>query len=171
MMSDNNMKVAIATASAEKIAGVKDAIFRFFNLKESAIDCYSKSIASGVSAQPFGDETYQGALNRVNKAKKEFPEMDYYISCEAGIENAFGQYFNVHVVCIYEAKSKTFFWGKSAGWSISAKDIEIIRNNNLDSYLRGKGLTCIEELLGSCNSRRAAVAQATELALASGKLL
>ena len=164
-------KVASATSSPDKIAGVKEAISRFFNMKEAEIEFYSRSIESGVSEQPFGDETYQGALNRVNGVKKEFPEMDFYIGCEAGIENAFDQYFNVQVVCIFEAKSQIFFWGKSAGWSIPSEDIEIIRKNNLDTYLRRKGITSIEELLGTSNSRRSAVAQATELALASGKLL
>ena len=76
----------------------------------------------------------------------------------------------MQVVCILETKSKTFYWGKSSGWSIPAEDIEIIRKKNLDIYLREKGITTIEELLGSSNSRSAAVAQATELALASGKL-
>lgn len=164
------LKVAIATSSQEKISGVKDAISRFFCVKESEIEFYSKSIESMVSEQPFGNETYEGALNRVNGARKEFPEMDFYISCEAGIENAFDQYFNVQVVCIFETKSQSFFWGKSAGWSIPSEDIELIRQNNLDTYLRGKGITSIEELLGTSHSRRAAVAQAAELALASGKL-
>lgn len=164
------MKVAIATSSSEKITGVKEAISRFLHVKESEIEFYSKSIKSGVSEQPFGDETYQGALNRINGARKEFPEMDFYISCEAGIEKAFGQYFNVQVVCIFETKSERLFWGKSAGWSIPTEDIEKIRNNNLDSYLRGKGVNSIEELLGTSHSRRAAVAQAAELALTSGKL-
>lgn len=164
------LKIAIATSSLEKIDGVKEAISRFFSVKESEVEFYSKSIESGVSEQPFGDETYEGALNRVNGIKKEFPGMDFYISCEAGIESAFDQYFNVQVVCIFETKSQMFFWGKSAGWSIPSKDIGVIRKNTLDRYLREKGISSIEELLGTSHSRRAAVAEATELALASGKL-
>lgn len=164
------IKVAIATTSTEKNAGVKEAFLRFFDVKDSEIEFYSRAIQSGVSEQPFGDETYKGALNRVNVIKNDFLEMDYYISCEAGIEKAFDQYFNVQVVCIFETKSQSFFWGKSAGWSIPEEAIDIIKRDNLDTYLRTKGLTCIEELLGQSNSRRLAVAQATELALASGKL-
>lgn len=164
-------KVAIATKSTEKIEGVKEAFFRFFDMKENEIDFYSKSIDSGVSEQPFGEETYKGALNRVENVRKEFPEMDFYISCEAGIEEAFGQYFNVQVVCIFDSTLRMFFWGKSFGWSIPSDDIEEIKKDNLDKYLRRKGLTCIEELLGTLYSRRIAVAQATELALLSGKLL
>ena len=49
-------------------------------------------------------------------------------------------------------------------------DIEIIKRVTLDTYLREKGITSIEELLGTSNSRSSAVAQATELALASGRL-
>ena len=165
------MKVAIATKSAEKISGIKKAICRFLNLKEYEIKFYSKSIASGVSEQPFGDETYAGALNRVEGIKKEFPEMDFYVSCEAGIEKIFNQYFNVQVVCIFEMKFQRLLWGKSAGWAIPSEDMEIIKKDTLDSYLRGKGISSIEELLGPANSRRTFVAQATELALASRKLL
>lgn len=165
-----NIQVAIATSSLEKIAGTIEAISRFFEIKESDIECCCQAVESQVAQQPFGDETYQGALNRLENIKKVFPKMDYYISCEAGIESAFGQYFNVQVVCIFEVKSQKTLWGKSAGWAIPSEDIEIIRNNNLDSYLRGKGISCIEELLGTSHSRRAAVAQATELALASGRL-
>lgn len=164
------LRVAIATTSAEKVKGIKEGISRFCNLKQSEIELYSKTIESGVPRQPFKDETYQGALNRVNSIKKEFPEMDLYISCEAGIESTFGQYFNVQVVCIFENKSQKYFWGKSAGWSIPNGDIETIKNTTLDSYLRGKGIASIEELLGTSNSRSSAVAQATELALASGRL-
>ena len=162
------IKVAIATKSPDKVSGIKDAISRLFCMKESEIHFYSTSTDSGVSEQPFGDETYVGALNRINSVKKEFPGMDFYISCEAGIECAFSQYFNVQVVCI-ENNSK-IFWGKSSGWAIPSEDIEKIRKNNLDIYLREKGISSIEELLGSSHSRSAAVAQATELALASGKL-
>ena len=164
------INVAIATKSPDKIEGIKDAFFRFFNIEETDINFYPNSISSGVSEQPFGEETYVGALNRVQDIRRELPNMDFYISCEAGIENAFDQYFNVQVVCIMEAKSLKIAWGKSAGWTIPSKDIEIIRNNNLDTYLRGKGINSIEELLGKDYSRRSAVAQATELALASRRL-
>ncbi len=164
------LKVAIATRSSEKIDGIKKAFSRFFNLKESEIEFYSMSISSGVPSQPFEDETYQGALNRVTSIREKFPEMDLYVSCEAGIESSFGQYFNVQAVCIFDNKSKKYFWGKSSGWSIPSEDIEIIKRNTLDTYLREKGISCIEELLGTSNSRSSAVAQATELALASGKL-
>lgn len=162
------LKVAIATKSREKIEGVERAISEFFHTKEIGI--YSQSVDSGVPEQPFEEQTYQGALQRINNLKQEVSDMDFYISCEAGIESAFGQYFNVQVVCIFDAKSQKLYWGKSAGWSIPSEDIEEIRKTNLDKYLRERGIGSIDELLGENNSRRDAVAQATELALASGRL-
>ena len=164
------LSVAIATSSSDKIEGVRSAISRFFFLEESEMEVSSKAVDSGVSEQPFGDETYEGALNRVNNIRQEFPKKDFYISCEAGIENAFGQYFNVQVVCIYDSKSERFFWGKSAGWSIPNDDIEEIRQTNLDVYLRKKGISSIDELLGATHSRSEAISEAVELALASRRL-
>ncbi len=44
--------------------------------------------ASQVSEQPIGDaETLLGAINRVKNAKMAFPEADYWIGIEGGIEN------------------------------------------------------------------------------------
>lgn len=164
------LSVAIATSSSDKIEGIRSAISRFFSLEESEIEVFPKAVDSGISEQPFGDETYEGAQNRVNNIRKEFPQKDLYISCEAGIENAFGQYFNVQVVCIYESESEKFFWGKSAGWSIPKDDIEEIRQTNLDVYLRKKGISSIDELLGANHSRSESISEAVELALASGRL-
>ena len=53
------LKVAIATTSPEKIAGVKMAVLRFFNLEEPEVEFNCMSTNSGVSDQPFGDETYE----------------------------------------------------------------------------------------------------------------
>ena len=165
------LKVAIATASHEKIDGIIKAISRFYNLELPEIEICYTSVESGVPSQPFNEETYEGALNRVNNIRKEFKEMDLYNSCEAGIESiSFKQYFNVQVICIFEKKSQMYLWGKSAGWLIPSSDIEIIKATTLDSYLRRKGINSIEELLGTSNSRASAIAQATELALASGRL-
>ena len=161
------MNVAIATNTTQKIAGIKEAMCRFF---DTEIKFVSMSAESGVSNQPFEEEIYIGAFNRIQYIKLKIPNMDFYVSCEAGIEKAFGQYFNVQVVCIYESKTKKFLWGKSSGWMIPSEDIKTIKEKTLDKYLIGKGISTIEELLGTNNSRKAAVAQATELALASKKL-
>lgn len=45
------------------------------------------SVPSGVSDQPMNDEeTYQGALNRVENASKAYPDADFCVGIEGGIE-------------------------------------------------------------------------------------
>ena len=165
------LKVAIATSSSEKINGIIEAISRTFNIEKSEIEFYFKATESGVPEQPMREETYIGAFNRVEKIQSDFPQMDFYISCEAGIENVLDLYFNVQVVCIFDTKLKKCLWGKSSGWLIPTEDIEKIKNHTLDSYLRGKGINSIEELLGTSHSRKISVMQATELALAYRNLM
>ena len=166
------MKVAIATTSSEKVRGITRGFSKIYQLEETEIEIIFQKSLSNVSEQPFDAETYVGAKNRVDNLMNALTgqEYDFYVSCEAGIENFGDIFFNVQVVCIYEVKSQRYLFGKSSGWQIPSIDISEIKENNLDSYLRKKGITCIEELLGPEFSRNQAVSQATELALVSTRL-
>ncbi len=164
------MKLKIATNSTKKLCGITNAFSRFFGIQETEIEVSHQSVDSGVPNQPFNEETYQGALNRVQALlnSEDSCNYDYYVACEAGIEKFMGLYFNVQVVCIYEKKTNKFFYGKSSGWQIPSEAIEIIKQTNLDDYLKNNGITEIRQLLG--NSRAELVSQATQVALASAKL-
>lgn len=69
--------------------------------------------------------------------------------------------------CIFNKKTQSYLWGKSAGWQIPSSDIEEIKTTNLDAYLKRKGITSIEKLLGPDYSRTQSITVATELALSS----
>lgn len=161
------MKVAIATASSEKIEGILMGFSRFFQIENSNISVFYRKMDSGVSKQPFDAETYAGARNRVDRIRNIEQKYDYYVSCEAGIESYADLFFNVQVICIYEEKTGKYLFGKSAGWQVPTKDIQKIKENTIDHYLREKGFKSSEELLGLQNSRKEAIANATELALVS----
>lgn len=162
--------IAIATNSIDKINGVKTSFSRFFRIKETEIKIFHKSVDSGVAEQPFNEETYLGAMNRV-KSIMNSKNADFYVSCEAGIEGFLDNYMNVQVVCIFDKKSQRYAFGKSAGWQIPLNDIEIIKNSNIDTYLKNKGIMSSEELLGPEYSRAKCVAQATKFALSTLKFL
>lgn len=52
---------------------------------ETAYEVEGVSVPSGVSDQPIGDaETYQGAYNRVQNARKQHPEADFWVGIEGG---------------------------------------------------------------------------------------
>lgn len=164
------MKVEIATASHEKILGIKTAISRFFKIQESEIEIHYQGVKSRVSKQPFEEEIYRGALNRVNTIRNIERDADLYIGCEAGIEVFMRNFFNVQVICIFDKKNHRYLWGKSAGWQIPNRDIWMVKKYGINEYLRKNGIRKTNKLLGENYSRAELVAQATEMALASAKL-
>lgn len=158
------MIIAIATNSMDKIDGITMAFKRFFQIGDAELGVVHCSVDSDVPEQPFNDETYLGAVNRVNYL---IPSIyaDYYVSCEAGIECFLDNYFNVQVICIYDNKNKKYYYGKSSGWQVPTTDITEVKSIGLDKYLRNKGYTCLEDVLGLDYSRAYTIMQATEHAL------
>lgn len=50
---------------------------------ETVVRAKGISVASGVSDQPSTDnETFQGAYNRVQNVRKEYPEADFWVGIE-----------------------------------------------------------------------------------------
>ncbi len=79
------MKIAVSSKNPVKIEAVGLAFKKIFPERE--IEILSASVKSGVSNQPMSDkETLQGAVNRVNEIYKLFPEVDYAVGIEGGIE-------------------------------------------------------------------------------------
>lgn len=163
------MRIAIATTSREKIQGITNGFKNFFG---KDIEVIFQKTESGVPEQPFNAETYTGARNRVDNFKSfSSGEYEFIVSCEAGIEEFSDLYFNVQVICVFDVKKQCYYYGKSMGWQIPSDDIKVIKESNLDIYLKNKGFFSIEELLGFDNTRNEAISQATYLALASTRLL
>lgn len=165
------LHIGIATTSESKIEGIISAYEHFF--PEYKIIVHPKKTESGVSKQPFGKETYIGATNRIMNLmhilKEENIFADYYVSCEAGIDdNISGLYFSEQVACIYNSKTKKSFLGKSSSWSIPKEDIPEIINTNLDKYLRNRGCTGLQDVgNGKYITRSMAVEEGVKGALAS----
>ena len=80
------MRVGIATDSAEKIRGIKSAFSRFFKIDDTEIEFFHQKVNSGVSKQPFNEETYEGAFNRVNTLieKSESSNKYFWASKDGG---------------------------------------------------------------------------------------
>lgn len=166
------LHVGIATTSEAKINGIKAAFEHFF--PEIKIEVHAKKTKSGVDEQPFGKETSKGALNRLSNLRdilnNENISVDYYVSCEAGIDNESipGEYFSEQVICIYSKEVRKSFFGKSSSWSISSEDIQEIINTDLDQYLRKRGCTGLQDVgNGKYITRSTAVEEGVKAALAS----
>ncbi len=79
------MKIAVSSKNPVKIEAVRLAFKKIFPERE--IEILSAGVKSGVSNQPMSDkETLQGAVNRANEIYKLFPEADYSVGIEGGVE-------------------------------------------------------------------------------------
>lgn len=77
--------VIIASKNPVKIEAVKIAFEKMF-LQEK-FEFIGESIPSDVNAQPMSnEETLQGAMNRANNAQTKFPEADFWVGLEGGLE-------------------------------------------------------------------------------------
>ena len=180
------MTIVIATESDAKIEGIKNAICKFYPNEEYDLKIYSGKTESGVDDQPFGNDTAQGAINRITNAMEKYKValneqnilVDYYISCEAGIDDTnriqIGDtdetlYASEQVVCIYKPSSDIYSFGKSSAWFLPKEVIDEIRKSNLDIYLRSLGCTGLQDIGNASNyiTRSEAIEQATASALAS----
>jgi inosine/xanthosine triphosphatase len=78
------------------------------------------NVGSGVAAQPVGDaQTFQGALNRAQNSKIVFPEADYWVGIEGGVDDFQGEMLAFAWVVIIDkngkigkAKTSAFFLPK-----------------------------------------------------------
>lgn len=76
--------IVIASTNPVKIRAAKQGFARMFPHIELKV--VSVSVESGVANQPQSDqETFTGALNRVNNARLVYPDADYWIGIEGGV--------------------------------------------------------------------------------------
>lgn len=84
------MKVIVTSHNPVKIGAVKEAFLSRFPLDE--IQLIPVDVKSGVPVQPMSDQvTRQGARNRVNNAKTKYPDAEYWVGLEGGLDFFDGQ--------------------------------------------------------------------------------
>ncbi|MFZ1360688.1 MAG: inosine/xanthosine triphosphatase [Candidatus Saccharimonadales bacterium] len=80
------MKIIVASKNPIKIAAVRSGFENLFPEFES-IDIEGVSVPSGVRDQPMTfEETLEGAKNRVVNAKADFPDADFWVGLEGGVD-------------------------------------------------------------------------------------
>lgn len=77
------MKIIVASKNPVKINAVKEGFASYFE----KFDIESCTVSSGVADQPMSDaETRRGARNRASGAKEVYPQADFWIGIEGGVE-------------------------------------------------------------------------------------
>jgi inosine/xanthosine triphosphatase len=93
------IRIAVGSTNDVKINAAKKAFERALR-----VECIASGfdVDSGVKAQPIGDETVRGAINRAKAALEKSPEAEFGVGIEAGLFwNEFSkQYFDVQYCAI-----------------------------------------------------------------------
>lgn len=77
--------VIVGSRNPVKISCTESGFHQMF---ESAFLVEGLNISSDVGAQPIGDQkTFTGALNRAKNSKAIFPEADFWVGIEGGVED------------------------------------------------------------------------------------
>ncbi|MDA7501753.1 inosine/xanthosine triphosphatase [Chitinophagales bacterium] len=77
--------IYVASKNPVKIEATKSAFEKVFPKED--FQCIGVSINSEVSDQPSSsEETYKGALNRAQGAKNKYPDGNFWVGIEGGIE-------------------------------------------------------------------------------------
>jgi inosine/xanthosine triphosphatase len=99
------MKIIVASKNPVKANAVKKGFERIFPGIEYRVE--GVSVPSLVNDQPMSDgETLEGAENRATNAKSTFPEADFWIGIEGGVEKVGEDMVAFAWVVIQSAKGK-----------------------------------------------------------------
>ena len=125
----------MATKNPGKIQGAKEAFEKYFN----DVEIEGISVESNVSNQPFNEEIFEGAKNRVKNlkeyAKENNIQADFYIASEAGIQNLLSEeWIDINAVVI-EDKNGFQSVGMSQGFQIPNKYIKDIKETELGQVM------------------------------------
>lgn len=156
--------VKVASTNPFKAEGIEKAFSHYF--KDVQIEAIQ--IESGVGEQPIEEYVFLGAERRLKNLRiaSKNQEYDYLVSCEAGLINQYGQWFNIQVVMIEEKSGKQSM-GLSPAYPIPLKYVEEIIETDfstvLDKLFEGKGGTRV--LTKNVVTRVDLVSNATVMAL------
>ncbi len=101
--------VIVASQNPVKIEVAKRAFAALF--PETEFEFISTDSPSGVSDQPYGDDTYLGASNRLTHIHTVHPDADYWISQEGGIYTDGTEHWNQAWILVKDRDGNV---GKSA---------------------------------------------------------
>jgi inosine/xanthosine triphosphatase len=78
-------RIVIASTNPVKLNAAKKAFFQL--IPDATFEWQPLEVPSGVSHQPISDtETRMGACNRVKEIRNLYPEADYWVGIEGGVD-------------------------------------------------------------------------------------
>ena len=132
------MKIAVGTTNPVKVTAVRNVFGRLYD--NVTVD--GRKVGSGVPDQPFGSETYQGAINRARNAYRT-GEYDYGVGIEAGLSDVEGYVLDIQFCAIVDHETTTIGCGSGFQYP-PAVLAEVLAGREVGDVM--SELTGIEEL-------------------------
>ncbi|MBN1971102.1 MAG: inosine/xanthosine triphosphatase [Candidatus Delongbacteria bacterium] len=138
------MKIIVSSKNPVKINATLNGFMEVF--PKEVFEIEGVSVPSDVSDQPMNEEeTYQGALNRAGNAYKDFPEADYWVGIEGGIEKKNSEMMTF--AWVYIKSKKLEGKGRSASFFLPPEIVSLIN--------QGKELGDADDIVfGKSNSKQ-----------------
>jgi inosine/xanthosine triphosphatase len=135
-----SLTIHVGSVNEAKLLAVRQSAALMF--PEMAINVCGEKAASLVSAQPMSDpETIQGAMNRAREVKTLYPDSDFWVGIEGGVEKLQDTYFESGWVVVLKKNNPQVGYGSSGRYEVSHKMVEMIKT--------GKELgDVIDEIMG-----------------------
>lgn len=138
------MKIIVSSKNPVKVNATLEGFQKVF--QKQTFEVEGVSVQSDVSDQPMSEEeTFNGALNRAENACKDFPDADFWVGIEGGIEKKGSEMMTFAWVYI---KSKELVGkGRSASFFLPPKIVSLINE--------GKELGDADDIVfGKSNSKQ-----------------
>ncbi|MDP3726636.1 MAG: inosine/xanthosine triphosphatase [bacterium] len=142
----NTQKIIVASKNPVKINAALSGFQKMF--PDHTFDIEGVSVASGVSNQPQSDaETLQGAHQRVEHARIQYPNADFWVGIEGGIEHK-NKEMEAFAWIVVHAKEGGASKGRTGTFFLPPRVAELI--------LEGKELGEADDIVfGTTNSKQA----------------
>src|SRR3989344_7124426 len=111
------MLVLVGSKNPVKIESVKEAFAKYF----ASVEVIGLDVDSKVPTQPVNYQTYEGARNRAlalqSLAREKYPEAQYFVGIEGGIEETYSRWFSFGLICVIDHRGRESI-GKSPHFSL-----------------------------------------------------
>lgn len=118
-------KIVVASKNPVKINAALIGFQQMFPGEE--FEMIGFGAPSGVSDQPMGlEETFQGALNRMNHIAEQFLDADFYVGIEGGLEER-GEEMEVMAWVVIKNRDGVIGKARSGVFYLPGKMVELVR--------------------------------------------
>ncbi len=134
------MKVIVGSENPVKIGAVKEVFEKVFG----PVDVIGVKVDSHVSAQPIGEETFEGAKNRAFELRDR--DADFFVGLEGGIIKLHGRWFTFGVSFVLKSDGRN---------GVGVTSMIELPNRVVERVLSGRELgDVMDEISGEIESKK-----------------